>query len=234
MPSLDVALSAAATLVAAAFALATLDRWLRRHRPQELAWSVSLALFAAGSAALWWGFARGWSPSSFRLFYLCGAILNVPWLALGSVLLVSERVGHRILPWMIGLSGLATGMMLVAPIDAPVPSRSLPKGKELFGAGPRILAAVGSGVAALVIVGIAVTTTTTMLRRRSGVRHRALGNVLIAGGTVVLSASGTLAGSVGESRAFVVTLLTGIVVLFAGFLTANGRTLRPYLAILIA
>ena len=48
-----------------------------------------------------------------------------------------------------------------------------------------------------------------------------VGNLLIAAGTLVLSASGTLAGRLGKDRAFAVTLLVGIVVLFAGFLVAS-------------
>lgn len=248
MTTLDVALAAASTLVAAAFALSTFDRWLRRRRPQDQAWAVSLALFALGSAALWWAFARGWSAPSFRLFYLCGAILNVPWLALGSVFLVSPRWGQRIRPVLSWSSGVATGVMLATPLRAAVPADELPKGKELFGVWPRVLAAVGSGVAAMVIIGIAIGTTVAMVRHRTpalrsapeiaagggatggAVRHRVVGNVLIAVGTLVLSASGTLAGRLGESRAFVVTLLAGIVVLFAGFLVANGRSARPWLS----
>jgi hypothetical protein len=231
---LDVGLAAAATLIAAAFTLSTFDRWLRRRKPQELAWTVSLGLFALGSAALWWGFARGWSGASFRAFYLCGAILNVPWLALGSVHLVAPRwgaVGHR---WLVWSSGLATGVVLAAPMKAAVPADGMPAGKELFGAWPRVLAAVGSGVAALVIVGIAVATTVQLVRHRARFGPRVAGNVLIALGTIVLSASGTVAGRLGEARAFVVTLLAGIVVLFAGFLVANGRARRPYLELILA
>jgi hypothetical protein len=48
------------------------------------------------------------------------------------------------------------------------------------------------------------------------------GNVLIAVGTLVLSASGSLAGRLGKDRAFAVTLLTGVIVLFAGFLVATA------------
>ena len=73
---MNVALAAAATLVSIAFALNTLDRWLRRRRPHELAWSISVFLFALGSGALWWAEAHGWSLNSFRVFYLAGAILN--------------------------------------------------------------------------------------------------------------------------------------------------------------
>jgi hypothetical protein len=53
-----------------------------------------------------------------------------------------------------------------------------------------------------------------------------LGNVLIAVGTLILSASGTLAGRLGKDQAFAVTLLAGIVVLFAGFLVASAAPAR--------
>ena len=56
-----------------------------------------------------------------------------------------------------------------------------------------------------------------------------LGNLLIAAGTLVLSASGTLAGRLGKDRAFAVTLLVGIVVLFAGFLVASAPAPRTAL-----
>jgi drug/metabolite transporter (DMT)-like permease len=55
--------------------------------------------------------------------------------------------------------------------------------------------------------------------------ERVWGNVLIAVGTLVLSASGSLAGRLGKDRSFAVTLLVGIAVLFAGFLVA-GTTRR--------
>ncbi len=232
-PKFDVALAAGATLVAVAFALSTWDRWLRRRRPQELAWSVSLVLFAIGSGALWWGLARGWSSASFRVFYLAGAILNVPWLALGTVyLLWGTRAGHTVRTWLVFTSGLAAGVMAITPFRDTVPRTSLPEGRELFGAWPRALAAIGSGGAAVVIIGGAVWTTVRFRRRGAMPGHRVVGNLLIALGTLVLSGSGTLAGRLGKDRAFVVTLLVGIVVLFVGFLVSNGRQRRPALHLL--
>lgn len=47
-------------------------------------WAVSLAMFSVASAALFVGAAWSWSGPTFRVFYLFGAVLNVPWLALGS------------------------------------------------------------------------------------------------------------------------------------------------------
>ena len=47
--------------------------------------------------------------------------------------------------------------------------------------------------------------------------------MLIAVGTLVLGASGTLNGRLGASTAFAVTLTIGVTVLFAGFLVATSQ-----------
>jgi hypothetical protein len=237
---MNAALAAGATLVAVAFALSTFDRWDRKRRAHELAWTVSLALFAVGAGALWWAESRGWSLASFRVFFVAGAVLNVPWLALGTVyLLAGEAVGHRVRSWLIGLSGLSVGIVLFAPTRAPATGRELPTGTDVFGVAPRVLAGVGSGVAAVVIIAGAIWSAIRVLRHRSpalgAVRRTPVaagrlvaGNLLIAAGTLVLSASGTLAGRLGKDRAFALTLVAGIVVLFAGFVVAStpGRALH--------
>ena len=240
---MNAALAVAATLVAVGFALSTLDRWLRRRRPHDLAWSVSLALFALGAGALWWAQTAGWSLGSFRVFYLAGAVLNVPWLALGTVYLLAGRaIGDRLRWWLVLFSGFSAGTVLFAPTRAGVAGKELPTGKDVFGVAPRVLAAAGSGVAAVVIVSGALWSVYRLSRRReparSGVRRGAsspgqlvVGNLLIAAGTLVLSASGTLAGRLGKDRAFSVTLLVGIVVLFAGFLVASTMRRQPLVAL---
>ncbi len=235
----NAAFAAAATLVALAFALSTLDRWLRRRRMHELAWSVSLGFFTLGGFALWWAEAHGWGTATFRVFFLTGAVLNVPWLALGTVYLLAGRVwGDRIRVWLIALSGIAAGVVLSAPTKIAVSGHDLPKGSEVFGVAPRVFAAVGSGIPAIVIIGGALWSAWRVARgnvpalgdgatRTVSLPGRlALGNVLIAVGTLVLSASGTVAGRLGKDRAFAVTLLVGICVLFAGFLVASSATRR--------
>ena len=240
---MDAALAASATLVAVGFALSTLDRWMRRRRPHDLAWSASLALFALGAGALWWAETRGWSLATFRVFYLAWAVLNVPWLALGTIYLVAGRtIGDRVRWWLVLLTGLSTGVVLFAPTRTTVAGTDLPTGKDVFGVAPRVLAAVGSGVAALVIIAGALWSVYRLARRRepalSGVPRTAssptqlvVGNLLIALGTIVLSASGTVAGRLGKDTAFSLTLLVGIVVLFAGFLVASTMPRRPVVAL---
>jgi hypothetical protein len=198
-----------------------------------------MALFALGSFSLWWAESTGWSSGVFRLFFLAGAVLNVAWLALGTVyLLVGRRVGDIVQTTLVALTGLATGIVLIAPMKTEIVADEFPTGREVFGVAPRILAAVGSGVPALVIILGALWSTWRVLAKKNpsltsantrqviSPRRLAIGNVLIATGTIVLSASGTLAGRLGKDRAFAVTLLAGVIVLFAGFLVASNSTRR--------
>jgi len=228
----EAALAAAATLVAVAFTFCTLDRWLSRRRRHDIAWTVAMAMFAIASAALWLGSTVGWSGPTFRVFFLFGAILNVPYLALGTVyLFAGQRTGDRVALGLTFLAAFAAGVMTVAPLKAPISGTDLPTGSEVFGALPRILAAVGSGGAALIVLGGAVLSLWRVLQGQERSRGRgvaahpkrlALGNGLIAAGTLVLGASGTLNGRLGASTAFAITLTVGITILFAGFLVATS------------
>lgn len=232
--SLHAALAAAATLVSLAFGLCTLERWIDRRRRHEAAWTIALFLFALASIGLWVGAALGWSEWSFKAFYLFGAILNVPFLALGTIyLLAGPRRGDW---WAAGISLVAAfsaGLMVSAPLVAPIVGAALPRGSDVFGAGPRILAAVGSGVAATVIVAGALWSAWRLVRRGSrpgnpsalSPARLAVANVFIALGTIVLSLGGLFNSVLDEMDAFTLSLVLGISVIFIGFLlTTTPRT----------
>ena len=214
---LHTALATAAALVALAFALSTYERWLDRRRRHELAWSAALALFAVAAGTLAAGEAVGWNEPLFRLFYLAGAVLNVPVLALGTVYLHGggRRAGLSVLVFC----AFAAGVLAVAPLTAPIPRHELAQGSDVFGALPRILAAVASGGGALVVFGGAIWSAYRFRRGRM-----LWANVFIAAGVLVLSSSGLLNSVADEVTAFVVTLLVGVTVLFAGFLVATTTT----------
>lgn len=222
-PVLHTALATAAALVALAFAMCTFERWLAGHRPHELAWSVSLAMFSLASGALAAGAALGWSAVTFRVFYLFGAIVNVPFLALGTVyLLCPRRLADRGAVGVTAFAAFAAGVLAVAPFTAALPRDELARGSEVFGALPRILAASASGVGALVVVVGAVWSAVRVRRARV-----VAGNGLIALGTLVTGTSGLLNAVLDEMTGFAVTLVLGISILFAGFLVATGGTRRP-------
>jgi hypothetical protein len=186
-------------------------------------------MFALASAALATGTSTGWDRGTFRVFYLLGAVVNVPWLAMGTVhLLASERTARRVLWGLVLFTGFAAGVLLSAPMT-PVHGTAIPVGKDVYGALPRVLAAVGSGVGAVVIIAGAVASALRFARDRRTPGHGRLAgaNVLIALGTLVLSSGGLVQGAVGHDEAFTLSLAVGISVVYAGFVLASGRSGRP-------
>ena len=170
----------------------------------------------------------GWDEGTFRIFYLLGAIVNVPWLALGTVyLLWGRRIGNPVRAGLVFFSGLATGVMLSTPIHGTIPTDTLPIGKRA----PRRAAArargIGSGVGAVVLIGGALWSAWRFSRLRTpGSGRLALGNVLIALGTLVLSSGGLIQGTVGHDEAFAISLATGISVVYAGFVVTSSARSR--------
>ena len=230
-------LAGTATLVACAFALITFDRWQLRGQSHDLAWTIAMILFAVGSLALWWAETTGWTLLIFRIFFVSGAVLNVAWLALGTIyLLTGKTTGDHVRKYLTSLSTFSIGVVLIAPAKREIVDGEFPSARQLFGVTPRILAAVGSGVPALIIIFGALWSTFRVIQKatptvsRKNVRivkspkRLAIGNVLVATGTIVLSASGSLAGRLGKDRAFAVTLLIGLCILFSGFLVASNST----------
>jgi MFS family permease len=235
--SLTVALAAVAGLVATVFACVTADRWHRRRMLHHGAWTIAMLLFAVGAFALWWATSAGWSSGVFRVFFTAGAVLNVAWLALGSLaLFISTRATKVFGRALALLSAFAIGVMSVAPTKAAIVGDSLPRARDHFGLLPRMLAAIGSGVPALVIFAGTVWSILRLLKQRAPSMNArrtistyppgrlVASNVLIALGVIVLSASGSLAGRFGEERAFTITLSVGAVILFVGFLLPGSRT----------
>ncbi|HEU5300765.1 MAG TPA: hypothetical protein VFW06_00870 [Acidimicrobiia bacterium] len=217
-----------ATALASLFAESTLVRATQRRSDHLWAWTVALAMFALASAALAIGVSTGWDRGTFRAFYLLGAVLNVPWLALGTVALLAGPDAARRVRWfLVGFSGLAVGVLVSVPMGA-VGGTEIPVGKDVFGALPRILAGIGSGVGATVIVVGALWSGVRYARDR-GTADRArmaVANLLIAVGTLVLSSGGLVQGIVGHDEAFSLSLAVGIGVIYTGFVVAEGRSSR--------
>ncbi len=224
-----VGLAFVATAVSSLFAQAMLVRSTSGHLPQHRAWAIAMAMFAGASAALATGASTGWDNGTFRVFYLLGAVTNVPWLALGTVfLLAAERTGRRARRVVVVFTAFATGVLLSAPMEQ-VHGTEIPVGKDLFGALPRVLAVVGSGVGATVILVGAVLSALRYARRRGvpGNGRLAGANALIALGTLILSSGGLLQGAIGHDEAFALTLAIGVSVVYVGFLLASGRARTP-------
>ncbi|MEZ5265024.1 MAG: hypothetical protein R2755_25320 [Acidimicrobiales bacterium] len=240
------AFSAVALLVAVAFCCCTGERWLRRRRPYDAAWTAAMACFAIGAAAFFGATAVGWNAALFRIFYLFGGVLTVPVLALGTFyLLADRRLADRIALATALLGAFAAGVVLTAPLHAPLTPDRLNEGKVIFGVLPRVFAATGSGVGATVVIVGALWSAVRLARTRrradatgrSGLPGRRMvgANVSIALGTLLISAKGPFVALTGSDEiGFAFALAAGLVVIFAGVLLAAtpvaARSPRPLAA----
>ena len=215
-----------AAAASAAFAVAVLRQYAARRRPHQLAWGIALAMFAIASLALAAGVAAGWTPLSFKLYYLFGAVLNVPWLALGTVELLGGAAVRR--AYVAGLAAFTLlGVVLVAlarvtPADL---AGLLPEGKEFLPLAVRVLAVLGNTVGTLIVVGGAVASGLA-LRSRRDLRRRFEGNLLIALG-VLLAASGGVFAFLASSDKLALGLALGATVMYLGFRRASAPARPP-------
>jgi hypothetical protein len=201
-------------IVSIVFAAVMGARYARRRRPHQLAWTIGLAMFAA--AAIAGALARngGATETEYRVFYLFGAILNVAWLALGTLYLLVARVARWALWAVVALTVLAAAAVFTSPVNL---SAAVDTGRGFDQAPlPRILAGVGSGIGSVILIGGALWSAWVFLRRRHEGR-RALGNVIIAIGVLVAAAGGTAAFT-GASGVVEWTNFAGVTLIFIGFL----------------
>jgi hypothetical protein len=223
-------LAVMATVASAAFAGSVLRQWWRRRRPYQLAWGVSLAMFALGSAALAAGVGFGWSRPTFEAYYLFGALLTVPVLALGTLeLLAGRTVARTYLVALLAFAAASIVLLAAAPIDPADLAGELPEGSQVLPVGVRVLAGVGNGVGTLIVVGGALVTVIGAARadRSTWYRQpRVQGTGLIAAGVLVAAAGGSVA-AIGRSASLALALAAGAAVMYAGFRRASAPRRAP-------
>jgi hypothetical protein len=218
-------LPAVATAASAAFAVAVLRQYAARRKPHQLAWGIALAMFALASLALTVGVAAGWTPVGFKVYYLFGAMLNVPWLALGTVSLLAGPLAQR--AYLAGLAlftAASTVLLTLAEVGTADLVGRVPEGKAFLPVPVRALAVLGNTVGTVVVVGGAVASGLA-LRHRHELRSRFEGNLLVALG-VLLAASGGVFAFLDRSDKLAAGLALGASVMYVGFRRASAPV-RP-------
>lgn len=233
-----------AATISGFFALSLLRRWRASRRMQEFAWGISLGMYAVASLAVAAGAAQGWDFTTYRVFWLFGAVLTVPWLALGSIALASgaTKTGavaralfaalvvalHPVALWATFSADLRLAPFLVPRPGDPehvTSTTKIPRGAEVWdGALALPLGRYASIVGWLIVVAIAVWSS----KPRRGMRpppERVRANVLIAIGVSVVAIGGFALGRIGKGEAFSVALALGVALMYAGFRLA-GRAPR--------
>lgn len=210
-----------ATVLSFEFTLALLRRYRATGRPYLRSWAVSLGCYTAGCAALWYGTAFGWSEPTFRTYYVGGALLATPWLAMGELELLAHPVVARVTAVFLVLFSLnAAFVVATVPLvdGATVSGFGLPHGKDLLPVAPRVVVVVTNAVSTLVVVGGTLWSGFRARRDRS----RFLGTLLIVVGVLFAAASGG-ATFLAEEAAVALGLALGAAFMYAGFVVASRR-----------
>jgi hypothetical protein len=220
--------SFAAAEVTLLFTLALVRRLARSRSLYLASWSAALLFFTVGAGALWYGSAFGWSGVSFRTYYVFGALLGVPFLALGQVqLLVTRRSGELAALLVAFYCAVAGFVVVLSPFEggARVSGDRLPDGSHLYPTLARALIGVSNGAGTVVlIVGVALSIS-RQWRRGPAARARCYGLGLIVLGAFAAGTGGTLT-FLGRTGANAVGILVGVTLMFIGFARV-GRPVDP-------
>jgi hypothetical protein len=215
-----------AAVVAFAFAGVLARQWLARRRPFMAIWVVALAMYGVASLAVVAGAADGWSELEFEVYWALGAVLNVPFLAAGEVLLLFRR---RWVLWgtllaLVFVTAYTFTTLAGASYDAEALAETLPSGKHVYGAGTpahRLPQLISIPSYLLLLAGTSWSAWT--MRGHAELRDRFFGTLLIALGATITAVGGSAFAALGKLALFSVTLLAGIAVMFWGFLRASRQ-----------
>lgn len=229
----DTALALLAALAATGFTLDLVFDLRRAIRPHVAAYAAGIGMFAIATWALWVGLTFGWDagcPATdpgcgpvYRVFFLFGAVLNIPTLATGSMFLVAgRRAGHAMTIFLGALSAISITLVTTTPFANPLPVGEVPS--EIFppiseGFGPRLLAAIGSGLGTVLLIALALVSVFRFWRTN---RRLVWANALIVAGTFAAAAGGTQLGFLNANQTFELSLLLASSLIWAGYRTARG------------
>jgi hypothetical protein len=203
-----------------------------------LAWGLALLFYAVAAFPEVRGSLSGWTETDFRIYYLFGAILLVPWLALGTAELLLRGPRARwarmaylafvIAVTVVGLAAIATAALHTAFIAGThIPDNCAmycPRehGYEIGNVVAVVVAAVGNIVGTLVLAGGAAYSAYRTWRAGQP-RNLTLGNILILAGAVVVAAIASLT-RIGHYELFYAGQAAGVAVIYAGFLVIGAAT----------
>ena len=214
------------TVVSGVFCAIVGQQFISRRRAHQLAWAVALLAFSLASFAAAMGLLGGWTAGWFKTYYLFGAIVNVPILGLGTIYLLFPRpIGH-VLAVVVGAASLyAAGAVFSAELQSLPINGGFPDSGDVVPANIRSLSRLFSLTGAIVVLSGALWSAARFIRSNDQA-HRpiAMANILIAVGTFVVAAASRFA-RLGLDVLFAFFLLSGISIMFAGFL--RSREAQP-------
>jgi hypothetical protein len=211
--------------VGGAFAAVVARQYLSRRKPYQAIWAVALAMFAAAAFFETAGQAVGWSDPTYKGYYLFGGLLNVGWLGLGSLLLLtSPRAGRIATIVMVLISVIALVAVLMSHTDHNLLKAQVPARGAIDI--PAILPLVTNLGGSLLLIGGAAWSAWRSARAGSP-RNRVVGLAVLAAGAFIVAGGHSYAQTKGVYAAQPLSEALGIVAMFVGYLVIESRSRVP-------
>jgi len=207
--------------VGGAFAAVVGRQYLKRRKPYQAIWAVALAMFAAAALFETAGQAFGWSDGSYKGYYLFGGLLNVGWLGLGSLLLItSPRVGRIATIVMVVISVVCLFAVIAAHTNGSLLKAQVPPRGAIDV--PSILPLITNLGGSLLLIGGAAWSA-WRAARAGAPRSRVVGLAVLAAGAFIVAGGHSLAQTRGVYVAQPVSEALGIAAMFVGYLVIESR-----------
>lgn len=106
-------------VVSLTFTLIVASQWLSRRRTHALLWTWALLVWTLAVAAETAAALNGaWTPLTYRIYYVCGALMVAAWLGAGSLHLSPGRRLARGFTWVVAALSIIGGLLIFTyPID---------------------------------------------------------------------------------------------------------------------
>lgn len=216
---MNVAIPLVSTVVSLIFAVTVLDQFFAQRKPYQLIWAIGLLMYFISTGAEFWTEAWGLNETTYRLWYLFGAIFVAAYLGMGTLyLLTRRRVAHIIMAILLVASLYAAVRVFTVSLD--LSSLSSLSGVAMPQT-VRLMTPFFNTFGTIALVGGAIYSAWVFWRRRF-MPHRVVSNILIVVGAILPAVGGTLARfGVPLAIARPSLELLGVIVIFIGFLRSR-------------
>ncbi|TMK37811.1 MAG: hypothetical protein E6G58_00565 [Actinobacteria bacterium] len=218
-----------AAIVAFVFAAMLGKQFAIRRGQAQLLWAIALAMYGLASIAVTAGVLSGWTRTWFVVYWAFGAVLNVAFLAGGELVLLFRRRWVLWAVWLVLVFVTAYTFTVLrgANVNPAAFANRLPLGRDVFGSGtPAHRLAQLVAYPAYVILLLGTLWSAWKMRGRPELKDRFVGTLLIAVGATIV-AGGAAFAAAGVLPGFILTIVAGICVMFAGFIRASRRAPLP-------
>lgn len=187
-------------------------------------WGIGMVTYGIGTFTEAFTSIRGWDPFVFRLWYVAGAFLGGYPLAQGSIYLLMKREFADRSAWIVtSLIAVASVFVFLTPLDASLAETHRLSGQVIEWQWIRLISPFINLYSVFFLVGGAVVSA-WRFRKAPQLRHRYLGNILIAIGTILPGIGGSLT-RMGYVEALYITELVGLLFIYGGYrLNVYGKT----------